>query len=138
MNNSKPGDSAEGNGSPLAGIIRAADAGDPVAQLRLGEYYSAENGRHDSVSAYVWYMLASASAAPVFAQIEEGKASLRRSLTTEQIAEAESRVAHWLKNAAQAVHIRRSRHPAQENTDRRRLRSPSNSCTMGFIPFATD
>ena len=98
MNNSKPGDSAEGNGSPLAGIIRAADAGDPVAQLRLGEYYSAENGRHDSVSAYVWYMLASATAAPVFAQIEEGKANLRRSLTTEEIAEAEGRVAQWLKN----------------------------------------
>ncbi|MFZ0477727.1 MAG: response regulator transcription factor [Terriglobales bacterium] len=98
MNNPQSHDSAGGNGSALTGIVKAAEAGDPVAQLHLAEYYQAENGHQDPVSAYVWYLLASATAAPVFAQIEDGKNNLRRSLSSDQIAEAESRVAQWLKN----------------------------------------
>lgn len=98
MNNAQARDSAGGNGSALVGIIKAAEAGDPVAQLRLAQYYSAENGQQDSVSAYVWYLLASNTAAPVVAQIEEGKNTLRRALSPDQVAEAESRVAQWLKN----------------------------------------
>ncbi len=99
MNNSQPRDSANGNPMTFADIIAAAEAGDPSAQLRLAQYYSAKESPQDSISAYIWYSLASATAAPLFAQIEEGKNTLRRTLSAVQIAEAESRVAEWQKNS---------------------------------------
>jgi len=98
MSNSQPRDSNHGDASAFAGIIRAAEDGDPAAQLRLAEYYVGNNGRQDVVSAYMWYLLASTTVAPLLAQIEEGKSNLRRIMSLDQVAEAENRVAESLKN----------------------------------------
>ncbi len=99
MNNSQPGDSSNGDGHALVDTIRAAESGDPAAQLRLADYYNANNGPQDLVAAYMWYLLAAKTAAPLFAEIEEGKSNIRRTMSPQQIEEAEARVAEWLKNS---------------------------------------
>ncbi|MFZ1916834.1 MAG: LuxR C-terminal-related transcriptional regulator [Terriglobales bacterium] len=99
MNNSQIGNSANGDGHALVDTIRAAESGDPAAQLRLADYYKANNGPQDLVAAYMWYLLASKTAAPLFAQIEEGKSNIRHTMSPQQIEEAEARVAEWLKNS---------------------------------------
>jgi len=99
MNNSQIGDSGNGDGHGLVDTIRAAESGEPAAQLRLADYYNANNGSQDLVAAYMWYLLASKTAAPLFARIEEGKSNIRHSMSPQQIEEAEARVAEWLKNS---------------------------------------
>jgi len=99
MNNSQRGDSSNGDGQAMANTIRAAESGDPAAQLRLAGYYKAQNGPQDLVAAYMWYLLASKTAAPLFAEIEEGKSNIRHTMSPQQIEEAEARVAEWLKNS---------------------------------------
>ena len=99
MNNSQLGNSANGDGHAFADTVRAAESGDPSAQLRLAGFYKAKNGPQDLVAAYMWYLLASKAAAPLFAQIEEGKSSIRHTMSPQQIEEAEARVAQWLKNS---------------------------------------
>jgi two-component system, NarL family, nitrate/nitrite response regulator NarL len=100
MSNSR--DSARGKGAAFAETIGAAESGDPSAQLQLARYYSANDSHQDPVSAYMWYLLASNSVAPLFAQIQEGKNNLGRALSPDQIAEAERRVAEWLRNSSKA------------------------------------
>ena len=97
INNSRLGDPNQPDSSDFAETIADAESGDPTAQLRLAEYYS-KDGQQDCVSAYMWYLLASTSAAPLLAQIEEGKTSIRRTMTPQQIAEAETRFADWSRN----------------------------------------
>jgi DNA-binding NarL/FixJ family response regulator len=96
-------------------IIKAAEAGDPEAQLSLAEHFRhRENGRvgggriekggvagpqPDPVSAYTWYLLAEKMAAPMLAQIEAGKKNVIQTMSPEEMAEAESRAATWLRNA---------------------------------------
>jgi DNA-binding NarL/FixJ family response regulator len=99
MNNSQLRDSANGDSHALADTIKAAESGDPAAQLRLAGHYKANNGPQDLVAAYMWYLLASKTAAPLFAEIEEGKSNIRRTMSPQQIEEAEARVAEWLKNS---------------------------------------
>ena len=90
-------------------IIEAAEAGDPSAQLRLAEHFCQivvgriEDGQSadappDSVSAYMWYLLAEETAAPMLEQIEEGKKNISRTMSPQQQAEAEGRAAAWLRN----------------------------------------
>jgi len=90
-------------------IIEAAEAGDPSAQLRLAEHFCQivggriEDGESagappDSVSAYMWYLLAEETAAPMLEQIEEGKKNISRTMSPQQLAEAEGRAAAWLRN----------------------------------------
>jgi len=98
MHNSPTRDFARGNGHAFAEIIEAAESSNPSAQLRLAEHYYANNGQPDSVSAYMWYLLASRTASALSAQIEEGKNNMRRNMLPDQILEAERRAAEWLKN----------------------------------------
>lgn len=85
-----------------AAMVEAAEAGDASAQVRLGDHFCKEiaDAPSDPVSAYMWYLLAEKSAAPLLEQIENSKKAVRRRMSAEQLAEAERRAAAWLKNAA--------------------------------------
>ncbi len=52
----------------------------------------------DSVSAYMWYLLAEKAAAPMLEQIEAGKRSVRETMSPQQLEDAETRAAAWLKD----------------------------------------
>jgi hypothetical protein len=104
-----PGNNGETN--PLAAVIEAAEAGDPSAQLHMAEHFSqirereVEDGAEGqvpgsqsaSVSAYMWYLLAEKMALPMLAQIEMGKENIRPAMSPEQLTEAESRAAAWIR-----------------------------------------
>jgi TPR repeat protein len=103
MNNAQP---QETNANHVradgSAVIEAAEAGDPSAQFRLGNHFCQEIGDAppDPVSAYMWYLLAEKSAAPMLEQIEACKKNVSREMSPEQLAEAEKRAAAWLRNAA--------------------------------------
>ena len=107
MNNSQaqPLRTANGDSKAFSAIIEAAEAGTPSAQLRLAEHFGQiENGQitgtqPDSVSAYKWYLLAAKTAVPMLERIEEGKKTIGRTMSPQQLAEAEGRAAAWLRNA---------------------------------------
>jgi DNA-binding NarL/FixJ family response regulator len=114
MNNSQaqPVQTGPAERSPFSVIIKAAEAGDPSAQLSLAEHFrQSENDRiegaeiagaqPDPISAYTWYLLAEKMAVPMFAQIEEGKKNIIQTMSPEEVAEAESRAAAWLRNAGE-------------------------------------
>ena len=73
-----------------------------TAQLRLAEHYSevikVDGQQRDRVSAYMWYLLAENTGVPLLDRIEKGKKDIARAMSTEQLAEAESRAAEWLKS----------------------------------------
>ena len=113
MNNSQeaqPPRTALGESRSFSLINEAAEAGDPCAQLRLAEHFSQIKDVQDnedaqiagfqpaSVSAYMWYLLAEKKAAPMLEQIEEGKKNISGTMSPQQLEEAESRAAAWLKN----------------------------------------
>jgi DNA-binding NarL/FixJ family response regulator len=111
MNNSQsqPAHTANGEASAFGSIIEAAEAGDPSAQLRLAEYFyptkevqskgaQIAGAEPDAVSAYMWYLIAETTAAPMLEQIANGKKNISRMLSAEQRAEAEAKVTAWLKN----------------------------------------
>ncbi len=103
---------ANGDGNPLSAMIETAQAGDPAAQLRLAEHFGRnQDGRNqdgqiddnqlasaqpDPVSAYAWYLLAETTATPMLEQIAAGKKNIGRTMSAEQLAEAEGRAAAWL------------------------------------------
>jgi len=111
VNNSQAGTQPGANGEnrTFSAIIEAAEAGDPCAQLRLAEHFSkikdvpgSPDGQNTgiqpaSVSAYMWYLLAEKMAAPLVEQIEEGKKNIRQTMSPQQLAEAESRAAAWMR-----------------------------------------
>jgi len=45
----------------------------------------------------MWYLLAEKMAAPLVEQIEEGKKNIRQTMSPQQLAEAESRAAAWMR-----------------------------------------
>ena len=112
MNNSRVQShgNANGDGNTFSATIEAAEAGDPSAQLRLAEHFcqikdvqNNEDGQiagfqSASVSAYTWYLLAKKTAAPMLEQIEEGKKNTGRTMSPQQLEEAEARAAAWLRN----------------------------------------
>jgi DNA-binding NarL/FixJ family response regulator len=121
MNNSQSSAAniANGDGHAFSSIIESAEAGDVLAQLRLAEYFCAGKDTHtkdghskdsrtktspragtqaDPVSAFMWYLLAEKTAAPLLEQIENGKKNVSRMMSPEQLAEAEGKVAAWLRN----------------------------------------
>jgi len=111
MNNSQVELPVTGNGESkgFAATIEAAEAGDAAAQFRLAEhFYRIKNvqtgdgqipcAQPDSVSAYMWYLLAEKTAAPMLEQIEAGKKSISLTMSPQQLAEAEGRAAAWLRN----------------------------------------
>jgi DNA-binding NarL/FixJ family response regulator len=112
LNNSKaqPLRTDPGESYSFSVIVKAAEAGDPSAQLRLAEHFrQIENGQiedgeiagaqPDPVSAYKWYLLAEKMAAPMLDQIEKGKKNIIQTMSPQQVAEAEGRAAAWLRNA---------------------------------------
>ena len=112
MNNSQAQPARNGNGksNAFSAVIEAAEAGDPSAQLRLAEHFcqikDVQNNEDRqiagfqpaSVSAYMWYLLAEKKTAPMLEQIEEGKKTIRLTMSPQQLAEAEGRAAAWLRN----------------------------------------
>jgi DNA-binding NarL/FixJ family response regulator len=112
MNNAQaqPQCANPGEKHSFSAIIEAAEAGDASAQLRLAEHFSqikdvqgSEDGQragfqHACVSAYMWYLLAEKAATPMLGQIEEGKNNISRTMSSQQLVEAEGRAAAWLRN----------------------------------------
>jgi DNA-binding NarL/FixJ family response regulator len=110
MNNSQSRQQRTNGENVFFAIIEAAEAGDPCAQLRLAEHFSQikdvpdNDGQNPgfqpaSVSAYMWYLLAERAATPILGQIEAGKKNIRGTMSPQQVAEAESRAAGWLRNS---------------------------------------
>jgi DNA-binding NarL/FixJ family response regulator len=114
MNNvsAQPQSSSAGADSEFSAIVEAAETGDPMAQLRMAEHFSrikdidldhheesASTTQSPSVSAYTWYLVAEKTAAPLVEQIAEGKRNLRRTMSPEQLAEAEGKAAEWLRSS---------------------------------------
>ena len=110
MNNSQaqPQRPANGDGHAFSTIIEAAEAGDPCSQLRMAEHFGQiEDGQivgtqPDSVTAYMWYLLAEKTAAPMLEQIAEGKKTISRKMSPQQLAEAEGKAAARLRNKKQS------------------------------------
>ena len=125
MNNSQaqPLRTANEDDHVFSTIIEAAEAGDASAQLRLAEHFGQirdgqiadgqnKDGQNkdgqiagaqpDSVSAYMWYLLAEKTATPMLEQIAEGKKTISQTMSPQQLAEAEGRAAARLRNKKQS------------------------------------
>jgi hypothetical protein len=101
MSNShpEPENSAGKTSGRFSTLLEAAEAGLPAAQLQLAELCGQDDhGQSDSVSAYMWYLLAEKTAASMRKQIEEGKKNLTQSMSPQERAEAEQRVTDRLNN----------------------------------------
>jgi DNA-binding NarL/FixJ family response regulator len=76
----------------LAICQKAAEQGLPTAQLALAQLYSARRASpKDSVFAYMWFLIASE-------QIMRAKNHVNKSMTMQQLLEAEQRAAEWMRN----------------------------------------
>lgn len=102
MNTAQSKSTRTTNETTKSSLMEAAVSNDPMAQIRLADYFCQEISGvpPEPVTAYMWYLLAEKSAAPLLQQIEEGKKHVSRSMSAEQIAEAESKAAAWLATAA--------------------------------------
>jgi DNA-binding NarL/FixJ family response regulator len=75
----------------LAICQKAAEQGLPTAQLALAQIYSARrSGPKDLVYAYMWYLI-------VNEQIARARNHVNKTMTMEQLLEAEQRAAEWMK-----------------------------------------
>jgi len=85
---------ANGNGHDEATIAicqKAAEQGLPTAQLALAQIYSARrSGPKDLVYAYMWFLI-------VNEQIARAKNHVNKTMTMEQLLEAEQRAAEWMR-----------------------------------------
>jgi two-component system nitrate/nitrite response regulator NarL len=76
----------------LAICRKAAEQGLPTAQLALAQLYSARRASpKDLVFAYMWFLIASE-------QITRAKDHVNKSMTMQQLLEAEQRAAEWMRN----------------------------------------
>jgi DNA-binding NarL/FixJ family response regulator len=101
MNNPhrNPEDSADKTNGRFSTLLEAAEAGLPVAQLELAELCRRDDhGQSDPVSAYMWYLLADRSATALRRQIEQAKNALAKTMSSEELAEAERRAADRMKD----------------------------------------
>jgi DNA-binding NarL/FixJ family response regulator len=75
----------------LAICQKAAEQGMPTAQIALAEIYSARRaGPKDLVHAYMWFLI-------VNEQITRAKNHVNKTMTMEQLLEAEQRAAEWMR-----------------------------------------
>lgn len=97
MNNSLAQPAREGHNG--FAFFEAAEAGDPAAQIRAGDYYCKEipGAPPEPISAYAWYLLAEKSTSAMLLQVESAKENVRRTMSAEQVAEAESKAAAWVR-----------------------------------------
>jgi len=80
----------------LAIYQKAAEQGLPAAQLALAHTHSARpSGPKDLVNAYMWYLI-------VNEQIIRAKDDLNKTMTMEQLFEAEQRAAEWMRKTKKA------------------------------------
>lgn len=92
-----------GNGVPpkedgLPSLLKAAQAGQAWAQLRLAEHHAQPNGNTaDPVATYMWFLLCEQTVRDIHGKLELQKKNLFPALTPQQIAEAKSRAQAWLK-----------------------------------------
>jgi DNA-binding NarL/FixJ family response regulator len=97
MNNSQSREAGHGSSNDS----KAAESGDPSALLRLAERYSetaeVDGDSQDRILAYMWYLLAENTAAPLLERIKQGKGRLGDVMSAPQLAEAERRAAERLK-----------------------------------------
>jgi len=105
---------ADGESSAFSATIEAAETGDPAAQLRLAEHFcqledgpskdgpskngQTEGAQPDPVSAYMWYLLAEKTVAPMLEQIAAGKKNISGNMSPQQLEEAEDKAGAWLRN----------------------------------------
>jgi DNA-binding NarL/FixJ family response regulator len=84
----------------LPALLKAAEAGHSSAQLRLAEHYSQANGSPaDRVSAYMWCLLSENTNASLRDRIETSKTDLTRTLSPQELSEAERRAADWQESS---------------------------------------
>jgi DNA-binding NarL/FixJ family response regulator len=78
-------------------ITAAAEAGDPYAQLQLGNHFSRDLASlpPDPVKAYRWYLLAASAAGALVQKIERSKRALGMTMSPAQMAEAANQAAEW-------------------------------------------
>jgi two-component system nitrate/nitrite response regulator NarL len=75
----------------LAICQKAAEQGLPAAQFALAQLYSARRaGPKDLVQAYTWFLIANE-------QITRAKNNVNKTMTMEQLLEAEQRAAEWMR-----------------------------------------
>jgi DNA-binding NarL/FixJ family response regulator len=75
----------------LAICQKAAEQGLPTAQLALAQLYSArQTGPKDLMYAYMWFLIANE-------QITRAKNHVNKTMTMEQLLEAEQRAAEWMR-----------------------------------------
>jgi DNA-binding CsgD family transcriptional regulator len=75
----------------LSILEKAAEQGLATAQLALAETYSArQSGPNDLVNAYKWYLI-------VNEQVSTAKDQVNKTMTMEQLFEAEQRAAEWMR-----------------------------------------
>ncbi len=98
MNNaqSRPEGSPGSDSDKFPALQKAADSGLPWAQLQLAEHYNQGNGNSDPVAAYMWFLLCQKSTATMHNQVEAGKRTLGKSMSPQQVGEAERKAAEWL------------------------------------------
>lgn len=98
----------DNGGSPstndFAEVLKAAEAGQAWAQLRLAEHY-ADSGHTDAnpVLAFKWCLLAENSAADLSRRVQIRKTELKQTVSEQKIAEAERRAAEWLHGNTKAT-----------------------------------
>jgi DNA-binding NarL/FixJ family response regulator len=136
MNNSQtlPQLDASGQEPALSSTIEAAETGDPSAQLRLAQHFCPMEGdlmedgpdkngtasdiQPDSISAYTWYLLAQKASVRMLEQIEEGKKNIRTTMTPQELEEAETRAATWLRRSKR---FSATAAPGERNADPRKM-----------------
>jgi hypothetical protein len=94
---------ADSDAGTLAGRQKAADQGEPAAQIALARmYWHGKGAPKDMVSAYMWYLVSERSSLDMKDEISAAKRKLAESLTTEQVVEAQEKASVWLKKPFQA------------------------------------
>jgi two-component system nitrate/nitrite response regulator NarL len=104
---------ADGNGhdeTTLASCQKAAEQGLPTAQLALAQIYSARRaGPKDLVYAYMWFLIANE-------QITRTKNHVNKTMTMEQLLEAEQRAAEWMRKTRKMPPASTEDPPEQRST----------------------
>jgi DNA-binding NarL/FixJ family response regulator len=99
-NGSAPGQPGEAN---LAWLQKAAEQGQPTAQIALAQMYSqGKDIAKDVVSAYMWCLVSERTSLDLKDEISAAKRRLAESLTTEQMVEAQERASDRLKKPPKA------------------------------------
>jgi two-component system nitrate/nitrite response regulator NarL len=88
---SDPANGGRHDEATIAICQKAAEEGQPTAQLALAQLYAARRASpKDLVHAYMWFLIASE-------QITRAKNHVNKSMTMEQLLEAEQRAAEWMR-----------------------------------------